>query len=298
MKEADFTLVFDGPAVNNGEIDVTELAPALLAMGNLIQAANAEINGDRAEVSVKVRATAEGSFQVDLAVMQSLMESAKSLLDMLGENSDAIASASSLVDLLFQATAGGAGLFYLLQKLRGRKPDKVEEKGGDVHVTIENQTIITNRNTYKLAESIPVRESAKKAVEALKTNGIDTLKIKQKGNKDLEISKADVDYFEYQTAEKELSDTQREMNLQIISLSFKEDNKWRVSDGGEPFSATIKDAAFLNKIATNDIAFSKGDYLRCLVHERQLSSAKGLKMERSIIKVLKHKRASQQLHLL
>lgn len=48
MSEASLTLVFDGPAVENGEIDVQELAPTLLAMGELIQAANDKINGDNA----------------------------------------------------------------------------------------------------------------------------------------------------------------------------------------------------------------------------------------------------------
>ncbi len=298
MSETNITLVFDGPAVENGEIDVQDLAPALLAMGNLVQAANGEINGDKAQVAVKVRATAEGSFEVDLTVLQSLMESAKTLLDVLGENKDSIASAKNLTEILFKAGAGGAGLMYLIKSLRGKKPDKVEQKGGDVHVTMGDVTIITSPQAYKLAESIPVREHAKKAIAALSDDGIDKMKVKQKGSEDLEISKSEVGYFEYEDTEEELADTEREMNLQIISLSFKEDNKWRVTDGGEPFSATIEDTAFLNKIANDEIAFSKGDYLRCKVREKQSRSSKGLKIERSIIEVLEHKFASQQLRLI
>jgi hypothetical protein len=124
------------------------------------------------------------------------------------------------------------------------------------------------------------------------------MKVKRKGSEDLEISKSEVEYFEYEDTEEELADTEREMNLQIISLSFKEDNKWRVTDGGEPFSATIEDTAFLNKIDNDEIAFSKGDYLRCKVREKQYRSSKRLKIERSIIEVLEHKFASQQLRLI
>jgi hypothetical protein len=51
-----------------------------MALGDLIQSANNAINGKRAEISVRVRATAEGSFEVDLSLVQSLMEHTKSLL--------------------------------------------------------------------------------------------------------------------------------------------------------------------------------------------------------------------------
>lgn len=64
MSNENLTLVFEGSGVEKGEIDVQDLAPALLALGDLIQSANDVINGKRAKVSVCVRATAEGSFVV------------------------------------------------------------------------------------------------------------------------------------------------------------------------------------------------------------------------------------------
>jgi hypothetical protein len=41
MSDANFSLIFEGPAVENGEIDVQDLAPSLMALGEMIQAANA-----------------------------------------------------------------------------------------------------------------------------------------------------------------------------------------------------------------------------------------------------------------
>jgi len=79
MNDENLTLVFDGSGVEKGEIDVQDLAPALLALGDLIQSANNVINGDRAKISVCVRATAEGSFEVDLSIVQSLLETTKSI---------------------------------------------------------------------------------------------------------------------------------------------------------------------------------------------------------------------------
>lgn len=302
MSEEKLTLVFDGPAVENGEIDVQDLAPALLAIGELIQAANNEINGTRAQMSVKVRATAEGSFEVDLNLIQSLMENAKALFDFASSHKDDIAAANELTDLLFKIVGGtatiGGGLLALIKFLKGRKPDRIDQQGGDVHIHIGDNYFVTNKRTVQLAESVAVREQAKKAVSTLSNDGIDVIKVRRPKTDDLEITKSEVIYFDYAETEEQLADETRTMTLQIISLSFKEDNKWRVTDGGEPFGATIEDAKFLNQIANNEIAFSKGDYLVCEVRERQFRSSKGLKKERSIIEVKDHKPASQQLRLI
>lgn len=306
MSETNLTLVFDGTSVNNGEIDVQDLAPALLSMGELIQAANFEINGNKAQITVKVRATAEGSFEVDLALFQSLMESTKALLTFAEDNREKIAAANELVDLLFKIVGGtvagttaiGGGLFALIKFMKGQKPNKIEKSNENVHVHIGDNYFITNPRTIQLAESVTVREHARKAISTLSKNGIDKIKVKRAEHIDLEISKGEIGYFEFEETEEELADETRTMTLQIINLSFKEDNKWRVTDGGDPFSATIEDVGFLNKIANDEVSFSKGDYLVCEVRERQFSTSKGLKKERSIIEVKSHKPAAQQLRLI
>lgn len=302
MSETNLTLVFAGPAVENGEIDVQNLAPALLAMGELIQEANQEINGNRAKIAVRVRATAKGSFEVDLALLQSLQESAKALFDFAQANKDGIAAVNDLADLLFKTVGGtltcGGGLIALLKFMKGQKPDKIEPKGGDVHVHLGDTYFVTNKQTIQLAESVAVREQAKRAIATLSNEGIDAIKVKRPDRDDLEVRKAEIGYFDFSDTEEELTDETRLMTLQIINLSFKEDNKWRVTDGGEPFSATIEDVAFLNKIANNEVAFAKGDYLECVVREKQYYSSKGLKKERSIVEVKDHKPASRQLRLI
>ena len=119
-----------------------------------------------------------------------------------------------------------------------------------------------------------------------------------KSGEKLVISKEELSYFDIPDREEILEDKQRSMTLQIISLSFKEDNKWRVTDGLEPFSVTIEDSDFLKKIANDEISFSKNDYLVCDVHERQFQTDKGLRMERAIIRVTEHRPGFKQLKLL
>jgi hypothetical protein len=40
MSDTNFKVIFRGPAVDDGEIDVRDLAPALLALGDVFQAAS------------------------------------------------------------------------------------------------------------------------------------------------------------------------------------------------------------------------------------------------------------------
>lgn len=302
MNSERLTFVFDGPAVASGEIDVQDLAPALLAIGALIQATNSEINGDRAEVAVKVRATAEGSFEVQLTLLQSIMEQAKQLFDFALANKDGIAAMNDLADLLFKGTGAagtvGGGLFALLKFLRGKRPDKIEPKGGEVHVHIGDVYFVTEPQVVQLAESVQVREQARKVVSTLESNGITSLKVRRGKEQLEEVRQEDVSSFDVVGGDEVLADEVRQMTLQIISLSFKEDNKWRVTDGGDAFSATIEDYEFLKKVANSDIAFAKGDYLICRVREVQSRGARGLQKERTIVEVVDHKPAARQLRLL
>nr|WP_272214498.1 hypothetical protein [Marinicella sp. W31]MDC2880115.1 hypothetical protein [Marinicella sp. W31] len=88
---------------------------------------------------------------------------------------DEIAAANGLADLVFKiggaavggVTVAGGGLLALLKWMKGRKPDRIEEKGGDVIVHIGDTYFITNLQTIKLAESANVRSHARKMVASL-----------------------------------------------------------------------------------------------------------------------------------
>jgi hypothetical protein len=64
----DFQIVYDGPSVRNGEMDVRELAPALMAIADLCQEANTILNGSDAVVGVNIKAIRRGSFLAHLVL--------------------------------------------------------------------------------------------------------------------------------------------------------------------------------------------------------------------------------------
>ena len=72
VSRAELHVVYDGDAVRSGSMDVKELAPALLSIGALCEEANRTLNGDRAQITVNVRAGFErGSFEVTLEILQT-----------------------------------------------------------------------------------------------------------------------------------------------------------------------------------------------------------------------------------
>ena len=53
MSSTSFQVVYDGPALAGSTIDVRELAPALLAFGDVIEQANFTLNAGRTSVALR-----------------------------------------------------------------------------------------------------------------------------------------------------------------------------------------------------------------------------------------------------
>lgn len=294
----ELTVTFDGQAVDDGEIDVRDLAPTLLAMGELIQTANEVLNGDKSQIIVRVRATQRGSFDAVLSLTEAI-EHARPLLKVLAENKDGIDALTQLATLIFAPIGGGiAGLWAYLLVAKGRKPDKIEEQGGDIHYHFGDISIVSNPALNKLIQDKAVRDLAYKSLAALNTDGIESIGVRR-GNqpKAIKITKKEVPYFappeEAESNIQETTKTSRTM-VQIISLSFKEENKWRVTEGAETYTVVISDNEFNRRVARSEISFSKGDILDCDLMETQTVSSRGLKKEREIVLVHEHIPAPRQ----
>ena len=96
MAKATVTLVYDGPVLLDGRMDVRELAPALLSMGQLFEAANKVLNEDTAKISVHVVATQAGSFEIKLDVIQTLASQISAFLA--GQEITAVAQFAGIGD--------------------------------------------------------------------------------------------------------------------------------------------------------------------------------------------------------
>lgn len=292
MSTSQFALVYDGQGLHEAEMDVRELAPALLGVGELFEEANRELNEDRASLSVRVKAGfKEGSFIIDLSAHQTLFEQIKGLI-----LRDPIVEISALVVLLF----GGRGLFDLLKIGKGEKPRSVTTlSDGQTQIVFQNSTVTVSNNVFQLYGSPKVRRSVRPVVKPLEQTGIDDLKAIQDNQVLTEVTKGDLlGLTKIEMDERVLDETDSVRFLRIVSLSFKEDNKWRLAEGdGEAFYS-MEDDDFLAKIEQYTEKFGKDDILRCRVKTTTRVTQDGsLKTEHAILKVIEHTSAAKQARL-
>jgi hypothetical protein len=292
VSRASFTIAYDGPALQAGVMDVRDLAPALLAVGQLFDAANSVLNAETAQVSVSVRATSHGSFEIAFQVAQTLQAQLTALF-----SSDTITAAINLKELVVGA---GIGLIWLIRRLRGRQPDKIEKiSEQSVRLTIDGEVFEVPLKLMRLYQDLAVRAAAEKVVaEPLRRDGIDTFEIREDTVPVLTVNKDEAAHFAKPTLPEEtLVETTRRAAFSIIPLAFKEENKWRLYDGNTQISGRIDDEGFQQRVDSSQVAFSKGDILLCDVKITQKRTDHGLSTEYVVEKVVEHRPAARQLPL-
>lgn len=315
MSSSQFLVAFEGAAFEDGEMDVRDLAPALLALGDVIQAANRALNGDRAEASLKVRATNRGSFEALLSIDVSFLQSIGDMLDAYADNPDRTVAARDLLALII---GGGvvvgttvrisyAGLLFVLKLLRGKKPDRVETRADGSAVIIHNHTtIVLDRRTLGLLDDIPTRSAVEKFGEvALQIPGVEAVKFEDASGtevpSEVRLLKADIPALampEPEPLEPTIETVEREVLLKIVTSAFRDGYKWRFSDGGEkPFTAEVEDQGFLNDLIAGAVSLAASDTLRCLVREEQTLEGAVLRKEIRVIRVLEHIPGPRQLNM-
>lgn len=295
MSRASLKIAFDGPLIHNGTMDVRDLAPALLAIGDLCEEANRVLNGNRIKATILVHSDFKrGSFEVNLDLVQSLISQIKSLLS----GDDATAAANLLTFITF-GTTGVAGLFQLIKKLKGRRPKSVKIiENGNVRLEIDNEEIETTKEVVSLYRDLSVRKAASNIVKPLENKGIEKIEFKSSNNQIETITSDDAAYFIAPDPEEEqIIHEERKSAFTIISISFKDGNKWRLHDGQNSILATISDEKFINSVNSNERVFAKGDILVCRVLMEQWRVLEGLRTEYTILEVIEHHSAAKQLSL-
>lgn len=300
-----FSIKYDGPALESHQMDVRELAPALIALSNMLEEANKVAFPDSASVKVNVQGNFKGgSFGVDLIAIQSITDQIVSIFS--GPEASAFSNLKSILEAigLIVGTGGaGGGLIGIIKWLRGRKPSSIKTSGDRVVFEVVEESISETFEVDlvagRLYQSRVVRKALANVVKPLERDGIDIFASGQDGQTAEVIRKDDAPWFTVAESDADIvSDTVAEhVLLQIESAVFKDDNKWRFSDGSGSFFAEVADPIFVNKINSGDERFGKGDVLIVDLRRIQTISDNGLKMEYAIVRVHEH-RAPLQRQLL
>jgi hypothetical protein len=291
MSQVAFTLTYDGPALREHEMNVRDLAPAMLAVGETFEALNALYNGRTAKVAVNVRAHEPGCFKVVFDVMQVIHDSTGFLAG------TEVTGALNLMAILFGGT--GVGLIGLVKLLQGKKPEKVEQlEPGLYRLTLGDQAYEVPIELLAAYKELRVRRAIEGFVaKPLDRPGIDEMQIERGGQTIEHVAKDERDAFRAPPPDDDvLVDDTRRMALAIRDLSFDEDRTWNLMDGPHPIKAKIEDRAFLDSVDANETRFAKHDVLVCDVHFVQRRAVKGgIVNDYTVVAVIEHISAPKQL---
>ena len=292
---AHFQIAYDGPALDTHEMDVNDLAPALLAISDLLEEANQIINDGKAKIDVRVKGSFKsGSFGVDLSVFQSSFD----ILNMF--NDTHLTGALNIATAIGLTGTSATCLLKVLKWLKGRPIEKVVKKGnGDrVEIFTQRESLEISLDVLKLLMNFNIRRSIEKVVLPLKKEGIDRFYAKDKHKKVLEIDQSEIRYFDAPIPTEEvLEDIEFVTNVQLVNVAFQETNKWRFSDGTTSFFATVTDNGFIHRVQNDTETFAKNDILRVKLRKIQYESPTGIRTEYFVQDVLEHRRPGMQLKL-
>lgn len=302
MSSSQFRVVFDGPALKSNEMDVRELSAALVALNKLFEEADTLINGGRTEHSLKVRGSFKtGSFKIDFASYQGMLDRAKDLL--LSDDAGAIISAHDLVQVVIFGSVGAYSLVRLLKWLGGLRPTKIiEDPDGGFRVYKGDKWVKAEEKVVQLYRDHKVRKALEAAITAPLSEGrVDAMAFTNDDGKNFELITIDeASYFAAPEESAEQLETSRfETNVSLVRISFKEGNKWSVFDGANALSVYVEDQDFLERMNRSEVSFSKGDILRVRIRLEQSETSGGLRNEYYVEKVLDHRPPASraQLHM-
>lgn len=292
MSRTDFTLTYDGPALRSHEMNVRDLAPAMLAVGELFEALNRLYNGKLADVAVNVTALQPGSFQVGFDVVQ-LVRDATAFLS--GAEVTAVLNLKAVIGI----GASCKGLLWLTRRLKGRSPERIEKLSpGQFRLTLEGDTFTIPMEVLQAYQELAVRKAVERIVsKPLSRDGIDEIRFEDQGVVVERISKEELTFYKApEPGSDVIVEDDRRAAYTIRDLSFDEDGLWKLNDGPNPIKVVIEDRAFLDRIEHNDIRFAKHDVLLCLVHFVQRRGPKGgVVNEYTVKEVIEHIPAPRQL---
>jgi hypothetical protein len=291
-----FSLKYDGTALSENAIEVGDLAPALMALSDLIQEANVITNQDRGgKITLKIKAIAPGSFNVDILALQTGWDAATDILT--GKTATSIFAIMALLGITAKD-----GLIPLFKALKGKKPKEVKElQNNTIEITGDNnQVTIINNLEYSLYISPTIRKNLYKVLKPLEKEGIETIEFSNEVSETTKVSKSDLGYFQPSPSDDET--LQESTRITFVNVSHvwldNEAGKWKFKEGeSTSWNAIVSDQTFLKKLIRGESSISGADTLKVKVKQTQYRTDFGIKSEYEILEVIEHIKGAQQLPL-
>lgn len=291
MAAQDFTVTFDGPAVADGRIAVRDLAPSLMALGDLFDLAREQNAPDLPQLSLEVRAFRPGSFDNLLGLAY---DAGVALLV-----ADPTAAVTNLLTIV---THGKNGVLAVARALRGKRiveTEPADQRDYSIAKNNQGQQIVAPNSVFNLYADERSFELLSTFFQPLRKPGYEKLEITGTPAEPFVARREEVQEMssEAEPPEQlegvEVARSERETVLSIVSAPLQNpvDHKWKFNEGRElaDIWARVRHASWLADLETHREHLDIGDRIRCrLVQIQKDHPEKGLRVEYEVAEVLEH----------
>lgn len=297
-----FRIVYDGPALDSNEMEIRDLAPALIALSGVFEEATKTVYGKDLRMSVKVNASFRaGSFGVDLVASSTSF--AQNLIQVFSSN-PTVAAANIITLIGFGCAIKKPmcnGLIQFIKWLNGRKIKRIHPlPDSDVQVFIDDDSMVVDQQVVELFKNYKLRVSLEEVItKPLSKDGIDNFAVTlDEGESFVVVDKRESLLFSVQMPEgRKISESVAEKALQLIDISFNEEHKWRFNDGTSTFQSIVSDQDFIKAIDEQSVNFAKGDLLLVDLKITQHLHVGGIKTSYEVVKVREIINPARQIDL-
>ena len=254
MESIRTIIKYDGPAVEEKSMEAAHIAPALLALSNLIKDANAYANGDRAEIKIYVNADLEQNcfeLGIVLAIGKKILKGANMLIA-----DDRVKTAKEVIGEVY-------GLLRLIKDsknkdikdIKSNSTVTLEDKKNMINITFEGDSEpkqITEA-IGQLYGDVGARQKAIQFLEPLRKEGYDTLEIREGDKVLVTFTKNDIpnkdgsDLPEFDVQNVSIVETA----VRIRRAIYEGSSKWILMHRGKAIVASIDDTEWLVSFQAN-----------------------------------------------
>lgn len=292
MTTEDFAIVFDGPAVAEHEMGVSELASSLLALSGAMKRAAAVADPQAPPPNLKIKATAPGSFEVHLELIRDtgIIEAALDLMS--GRTATAAANVGGVLGLVGLA-------FGAIKWLRGRPHGTAPNVDGTVTITADNESVTLVAPAAALLEDPEFRAAATKMLDPLDSPGFDSVALRTGAGPVALVTRDERHYFTPVTPDVLLEDVVRRARLAPLGVDFGW-RQWRVRDldSQTQLRVSIEDQDFRVAVERGDLAIGKNDVLHVDLRSTEYVTPAGeIAQRHTVTKVERHERGHVEDYL-
>jgi len=305
--KVNLIIKLEGPAIEEG-LNLFDLAPSLIAIGNVITESNKIVNPEGREIAINIKPFEKGSFIIDLYLFaQTNFDQILSFIS--SDYAEQIKTLLEWIGLTVAIGGVGKGLIQLIKFLKG-KPQNVEKlSSGDIRYTNKNgQSFTTNEKVNKLYNNCVIQNNTYQGFgKLLQQKGINEINTYIKDDiKSLEtIKKEDVEalknFSEISGEENIINESESKIYLKFKRGSFDGDgNNWSFRIGNKDkdvIVAAVKDDIFLKKVKSGEIRPNHKDTFKVILKTKQKMKNEELITSYEIMKVLEYTEAPKQMNI-